>query len=565
MKKKRLLTLLIMGAVSFATIMPSFPSLATADEEVIQETEGVETEQPETETEPETEAIPESFYLPIESNEVKNWPAGPQIEAEAAVVMDADTRAFLYSKNCEAKEYPASITKVMTALVAIENSENLNKKITFSEYAVYSIEADSSHIGIQPGEKMKLIDALYGLMLESANDAANGIAEYVAGSLDGFAQLMNEKAAQLGCINTHFVNAHGLHSEDHYTCARDMALIMQAAVENPILCEIMGTKEYMIKKTNKVKERRYLYNHNKMLVDSDYTYEGCIGGKTGFTSDALNTLVTADERDGRTLISVILRTNGASKTYTESTAILDYGFSQFTNRDYVNRESYQTKGDLLGVRALGDLAALQPEVLGEPLVEIAARTKVSLPNDVKIGQVDRSFNKDGTVVYSYQGWQVGETAVKHNILDFDVLSQQQQTTVHRTRETDSTEQETQSNGTGFNVRDTIKETGRHLVRLFDKAKTWVMDHQMALAIIIFVIIILLIPMLCVAFIRTRTAEKIRRERRKEREEIKRISREIESKPVSEIEEELRAKLEQYDKRKDLEEQKEEKEIVEDKE
>ena len=142
------------------------------------------TEAQEEETE---EAIPESYYYPIESNEIKNWPQGPAIEAASATVLDMDSGTFLYSKNAEEKQYPASITKIMTTLLLVENCD-LDDEITFSDI-VYDLEEGSSHLGIQPGEKMKLRDAAYGIMLASANDISNGVAEYIGGSISGFADL----------------------------------------------------------------------------------------------------------------------------------------------------------------------------------------------------------------------------------------------------------------------------------------------------------------------------------------------------------------------------------------
>ena len=170
--KKAGLKILLAGALLFAAGIFPQQELTVRGEEAGYEEYGTESSDQTDETETE-EVLPESYYLPIESNEVSGWPQGPQIEAEAAVVMDEDTGAFLYSKNMEAKEYPASITKIMTCLLALEHG-NLNDTVTFSE-SVYGIEYGSSHVGIQPGEQMSLRDALYALMLASANDAAVGL------------------------------------------------------------------------------------------------------------------------------------------------------------------------------------------------------------------------------------------------------------------------------------------------------------------------------------------------------------------------------------------------------
>ena len=213
--KKRIIWLLsvMTAAVFLSPLAPVSYVRATEDTEYEEETE---------------DPYPDSYYLPIESNSVEGWPQAYAIQADAAVVMDAETGAFLFSKNMDAKEYPASITKIMTTMLALENC-SLDTEITFSESAVYNLEEGSSHAGIQVGEVMTMEQALYGLMLESANDIANGIAEQVSGSQSAFAELMTEKAAELGCVNTHFTNSHGLHNEEHYTCAYDMALTAQAA------------------------------------------------------------------------------------------------------------------------------------------------------------------------------------------------------------------------------------------------------------------------------------------------------------------------------------------------
>ena len=213
-KKKLWLIRTLAAALILSAAVPVCPSLAAEDSEYTESYEDTGEE-----TTEETEYIPESYYWTVESNEISGWPQGPQIEAEAAVVMDADTGAFLYSKNMDRKEYPASITKIMTALVAIESGK-LDSKIKFSENAVYNLEEGSSHVGIQVGEVLSMRRALYGLMLESANDVANGIAETVGGSISGFADLMNAKAAELGCQHAFYESAWTSERRALYLCER---------------------------------------------------------------------------------------------------------------------------------------------------------------------------------------------------------------------------------------------------------------------------------------------------------------------------------------------------------
>ncbi len=322
-KKIKLLPFLLALAVSLSANHPGF---AYAQEEL-----AVEEQFPEERTSQEPEETPDpyppSYYLPVESNEIPGWPQGPQVQAESAILMDVDYGVCLYEKNIHQKQYPASITKIMTALLTAENA-NLSDVVTFSENAVYGIEPESSHIGIDVGEQLTVEQCLYGLMLASANEVAMGLAEHVAGSVEAFVEMMNQRAAQLGCKNTHFVNPHGLHDENHYVTAYDMALIAREAFHNRTFLNVVTTVYYEIPPTNMEEETRYLLNHQKLLSDEELYYTGCRGGKTGYTDQALNTLVTFAKRDNCTLVCVNLKTNG-TPIYMDTTALLDYGFANF--------------------------------------------------------------------------------------------------------------------------------------------------------------------------------------------------------------------------------------------
>ncbi|WP_058486906.1 D-alanyl-D-alanine carboxypeptidase family protein [Defluviitalea phaphyphila] len=254
----------------------------------------------------------------------------PVIQSDSAILMDAKTGTILYEKNIHKKQYPASITKIMTALLAIENG-NLEDTITFSKNAVYSIEYGSSHIGMQEGEQITLKDALYGMFLMSANEVSNGIAEYIDGSIENFAEHMTKRAEELGAQNTNFVNPHGLHDENHYTTAYDMALIAKEALKYDVFREIIGTITYTIPPTNIVDEPRYLANQHKLFNNKAYPelyYEGCEGGKTGFTNEARHTLVTYAKRDDLELIVVVLKSEKQAM-YDDTRNLLDYGFNNF--------------------------------------------------------------------------------------------------------------------------------------------------------------------------------------------------------------------------------------------
>lgn len=248
----------------------------------------------------------------------------PQISSEGAVLMDADTGALLYSKNSETKYYPASITKLMTALLVAERT-NLSDTVTFSKTATTNLEAGAVTLNMTEGDKLTVEQSLYGLMLRSANDVANGLAEHVSGSISSFSQLMNAKAKELGCTNTNFVNPNGLNNSNHYTTPHDMALIARAAFQNNMVRKVCSTVRYQIPATKKAGARTVTMGH-KMInsADSRY-YPGVVGGKTGYTSLAGNTLVTYAQKDGVRLIVVIMKSK--STHYNDTKALLDYGFA----------------------------------------------------------------------------------------------------------------------------------------------------------------------------------------------------------------------------------------------
>lgn len=255
------------------------------------------------------------------------WPDHISISAEGGIVMDADTGAVLYGKNIHVNYFPASITKILTALIIIENCD-MEDVVTFSHNAVYNVEAGSSNAGIDEGDQLTVRDALYAMVLRSANEAANGLAEHCAGSIEQFAAMMNAKAVSLGCTESNFSNPSGLNDPNHYTTAYDMALIAKAAFANEIFVEIDSTLYYDLPVTKRNPEGLRIYPGHRMLKKnmSQY-YPGIIGGKTGYTSLAGNTLVTCAERDGMKLVAVIL--NGHQTHYTDTKALLDFGFQNF--------------------------------------------------------------------------------------------------------------------------------------------------------------------------------------------------------------------------------------------
>lgn len=307
----------------------------------------------------------QASLLPAQAAEVSPEEVG--IAGGTAIVMEAYTGDILYEKNAHEEHYPASITKVMTALVAIENS-SLEEEVTFSKDAVYKTEG--SGIARDVGEVMTMEQCLYGLMLQSANECAYAIAEHVGNGYDTFISMMNEKAKELGCKNTHFNNPHGLPDEEHYTCCYDMALISKAAFQNETFRTITGTKEYTIPPTNKHKEETYLKNTHKMLTNykgDECLYDGCIGGKTGYTSAAKNTLVTFAKRHDMTVICVVLNED-KSKQYSDTATLLDYCFS---NREFIDAyagmEEYAAAANKLRTEGVTDVNSMAAGIKAQPI------------------------------------------------------------------------------------------------------------------------------------------------------------------------------------------------------
>jgi D-alanyl-D-alanine carboxypeptidase (penicillin-binding protein 5/6) len=251
------------------------------------------------------------------------------IQAETAILMDADSGQILFDKNMDRRAFPASITKIMTGILALENAYPA-EVITVSETAVDIDEPESSNIALIPGEELPLGEAMYALMMPSANDAANVIAEHVSGSLEAFASMMNEKAKALGAVNTHFANAHGLHEDDHYTTARDMALITRYAIAEPLFMQFFGAEAHTMPTTNMQPLERVFPNYQYMQVQTSRFYSPeVIGSKVGYTTPAKHTMVTVARLDGRTLICVVMGT-GRNQKFTDTKALLDFGFNEFT-------------------------------------------------------------------------------------------------------------------------------------------------------------------------------------------------------------------------------------------
>lgn len=270
-----------------------------------------------------------SVFSPVQAAEFPSgWPQGPEIAEETGILMEATTGQVLFDKEMDEIRYPASTTKIMTALLILENVKDLSQTVTFTDVITPDLAPGNSTINAQVGEQLTVEECLYGIMLASANEVCTQMAVYVAGSVENFVSMMNKRAAELGCENTHFVNANGLPDPNHYTTAHDLARILAAAIQNEDFCRISGSASYTIPPTNMTPYSRNLENSNALIKEGEYHYEGVIAGKTGHTEAAKNTLVTAASRDGMTLVCVVLRSDGENR-FIDTVSLFDYGFNNF--------------------------------------------------------------------------------------------------------------------------------------------------------------------------------------------------------------------------------------------
>ncbi len=341
------------------------------------------------------------------------YPTPPEISGEAAVLIDADTGAVLYDRNCHERLYPASITKIMTGILAIENC-SMSDKITFTSDIIDALPYDAAKLGAIVGEELTVKDSLYALFIRSYNDVAMGLAYTVSGDEQEFAKLMTEKAKAVGALDTNFVNASGLHDENHYTTSYDMAMITKYAIQNPVFMEITGTYEYTLGPTNRYFEDRYFLNRHNMLVPNRKEYYSyAVSGKTGYTDEAGRTLVTVAKKDGRTLIAVIMKSDD-EHIYEDTKKLFEYGFGHFSNISVADNETRFSENKNSFFVNMKDAF-----VFGGTLFRITKGSYVTLPESVTINDLsydielfDGSSNGIiGKVKYYYLDKYMGEATI----------------------------------------------------------------------------------------------------------------------------------------------------------
>lgn len=342
-----------------------------------------------------------------------DWPSDTGILANGGIVMDLDSGAVLFGQNIHVASPPASITKVLTALVVVENC-SLDETVTFSEDAIYNVEAGSGNsLGFETGDTLSVEDALYAMILVSSNPAANALAEHVAGSRDGFADMMNAKLDELGCEESHFANPSGLNDENQYVSPYDMALIARAAFQNETVLNICSTKSHSIPPTiNNPEGRSFRMEHRLIITDdpqSEYYLEGATAGKTGYTSLAGNTLVTLACRDGRRILSVILK-GTQPQYYMDAKTITEFAFASFQNLPIAENETW-----------LSEQTQLETPAGTFPVSELSldSAAVITLPNGASFTDAQRTLvtdlsenrpaNAAGMLEYTYNDRVIGSS------------------------------------------------------------------------------------------------------------------------------------------------------------
>ena len=345
------------------------------------------------------------------------WPTAPETLAGSAILIDADTGAILYDKSSHMKAYPASMTKIMTGLLTIENC-SFDEVVTFSTDAAKSVVQGDSNISTKVGEQYTVEQSLYALLLSSANEVAYGLAEHVGGSLLGFVNLMNTKAKELGALNTHFNNASGLSDPNHYTTAYDMAMIGRASFSNRAFLSIDSyTGSYKLGPTNLTSVVRILTGSNLMFKGRQFYYEYCKGSKTGFTDESGYTLISYAEKDGMRLICVVMKEANINDRYMDTKDLFEYGFNNFKKVPISNSDMSSL---------FNSANYYDSEVYGNNNISISFDASyIDLPNAAKLSDIGLKVDSSATgniddpnytakVNFIYNGNTVGISSIMVN-------------------------------------------------------------------------------------------------------------------------------------------------------
>ena len=358
------------------------------------------------------ENIARNQSLAVQSNAVDNWPTGPVVSAESAILIDADTGAILYAKNIHQKEYPASTTKILTTLIASERC-SMDEIVDFSYDAVHDIDPGSNHIAIEPGEQLTMEECLNAILIRSANEVSFAVAEHISGTTwQDFGDIMNERAKELGCVDSHFVNPNGLPNEDHYTSAYDLAMIGRAFFANEALCKMTMTHMLHILPSERQPDDIMEVNKMELIPGGKYAYPYLIGCKTGYTDVARSTLVSCAEKDGMKLICVVMKDENPNY-YEDTISLFDYGFSNFqrvnisqteTKYNIDNAGSFYSGNDIFGN--------------SKPILQLNQNDSITLPNTITFWDAVSTISYDNTepgqaavITYTYNDVVLGTASI----------------------------------------------------------------------------------------------------------------------------------------------------------
>ena len=350
--------------------------------------------------------------LAVQSNAVANWPTGPVISAESAILMDADTGAILYAKNIHQKEYPASTTKILTTLIASERC-SMDEIVDFSYDAVHDIDPGSNHIAIEPGEQLTMEECLNAILIRSANEVSFAVAEHISGTTwQDFGDIMNERAKELGCVDSHFVNPNGLPNEEHYTSAYDLAMIGKAFFANEALCKMTMTHMLHILPSERQPDDIMEVNKMELIPGGKYAYPYLVGCKTGYTDVARSTLVSCAEKNGMKLICVVMRDENPNY-YEDTISLFDYGFSNFQR---VNISQTETKYNIDNAGAFYS----GNDIFGnsKPILQLNQNDSITLPNTITFRDASSAISYDNTapgqaavITYTYNDVVLGTASI----------------------------------------------------------------------------------------------------------------------------------------------------------
>lgn len=357
--------------------------------------------------------LEKNLSMPVQSNQIESWPAGPAVGAEAAILIEAETGTVLYSKNIHWKEYPASTTKILTTLIAAERCE-MDEIVEFSHDAVFDNPPGSSGIAMDVGQALTMEQCLQAILIRSANEVAFAVAEHISGTTDWsvFADMMNRRAEELGAINTHFTNPNGLPDENHYTTAYDLAMMGRAFFDNEMLCRITLTRRLEIPASDRLPHQKLELNSMQIIPTGTYAYEYLVGCKTGYTEAARACLVSCAEKDSMRLICVVLKDEQPHQ-YTDTIALFEYGFLNFSK---VNISRSETKYDVgsMGLLYSGKdiFGSSRPFLSLDPDACIVLPATAGLDSLKSHVEYNSENQEQAAVKYTFHGVDVGSVAIR---------------------------------------------------------------------------------------------------------------------------------------------------------